>query len=242
MWYTCERMPESADSGGLMHVVEVDLTAPGVDLYVTPLDPDALVKGWEYQLNYASRVARNHNLAVAINATMFEHERGFISSAGDMARAVETAVAEHQVNHVYEHAYLVWFEDDLTPHVERTKPPSQDVLRRARWAVGGQGVAAYDGVPRDDILRGGPDERTVIGIDTARKRLWLAVFERATQRVATHEMVRFGAKEVVFMDGGDSTVMALGPGAADVRGGAVLGNWRPVATFFGVRAIPVERH
>src|SRR5262245_14153272 len=36
--YGCERLPVTQEGGGLVHWVRVDLTTPGVELYVTPLD------------------------------------------------------------------------------------------------------------------------------------------------------------------------------------------------------------
>ena len=32
----------TSEGSGLMHWVRVDLTAPGIELYVTPLDPQAV--------------------------------------------------------------------------------------------------------------------------------------------------------------------------------------------------------
>src|SRR5437667_9470170 len=57
--YTCERLNDPVGGEGLMHVVEVDLTAPGIELYVTPVNPEAMAKGWEYRVQYVSRVARS---------------------------------------------------------------------------------------------------------------------------------------------------------------------------------------
>ncbi|MGO9639595.1 MAG: hypothetical protein ACLPSO_16850 [Terracidiphilus sp.] len=34
--YSCQTMPESDESGGLVHLIRVDLAAPGVGLYFTP--------------------------------------------------------------------------------------------------------------------------------------------------------------------------------------------------------------
>src|SRR5947207_9062194 len=37
--YGCEYVETPADGSGLIHWVRVDLTAPGISLYVTPLEP-----------------------------------------------------------------------------------------------------------------------------------------------------------------------------------------------------------
>src|SRR5262245_49468334 len=48
--YGCERIESSPGGSGLIHWVRVDLTAPGISLYVTPLDADAVAEGWQYRL------------------------------------------------------------------------------------------------------------------------------------------------------------------------------------------------
>ena len=67
------------------------------------------------------------------------------------------------------------------------------------------------------------DRRTAVGIDTARRRLWLAVFERASDYAALRVLARHGAKEGMMLDGGHSTTMVLGPKAAGGKGGTLLG-------------------
>jgi hypothetical protein len=44
------------------------------------------------------------------------------------------------------------------------------------------------------------------------------------------------AKDVMLLDGGGSSSMALGKDASGVSPGTVYGSWYPVATQFGVRA------
>src|SRR5262245_66292880 len=48
--YGCERLAVTPEGGGLVHWVRVDLTAPGLELYVTALVPAAVARGWEYRL------------------------------------------------------------------------------------------------------------------------------------------------------------------------------------------------
>ena len=46
-------------------------------------------------------------------------------------------VADHVVSHVWEHTYLLWFENGLTPQLELTKPPRREALSKAKWCIGG---------------------------------------------------------------------------------------------------------
>lgn len=236
--YGCEQLTANAEGDGLMHWVRVDLTAPGIELFVTPLDPDAVAQGWQYRLQFVGTAVREGQLAVAVNGTLFDSDSAWVPLPGDLARAVETAVADHKVNHVWEHTYLLWFDDDLVPTLEFSKPPKADVLEKARWGIGGQAVGLKDGRVWPGTPAQPKDARTAVGIDAERRLLFLAVFQSASTRRALEQLAALGAKDGMLLDGGDSTSMALGEQATDARPGAVLGSWRPVATHFGVRARP----
>jgi len=236
--YGSERL-ETAGGAGLVHWVRVDLAARGIELYVTPLDPQAVAQGWQFRLKRTGKAVREGKLAVAINATMFSSDSGWLPMAGDLARALETTVADHHVSHVWEHTYLLWFEDDRTPHLETTKPPPESVLSQARWAIGGQGVGLAGGKVNERMEYSPLDSRTAVGIDRDNKLLFLAVFEKSSPRTALEKLAELGAKEGMLLDGGDSTSMALGGQARGVRPGVLTAGWRPVATHLGIRARPL---
>jgi hypothetical protein len=237
--YGCQRLDADTEGGGLMHWVQIDLASPGIEIYVTPLDSEALSQGWQFRLRRTASVVATENLAVGVNGTMFNANSGWLPMAGDLARAVETAVADHRVSHVWEHTYLLWFDDDLIPHIETSKPPSEAVLGQARWGIGGQEVGLQAGKIREGIDRTPVDARTAVGIDQERRLLILAVFEKASPRRVFEKLSELGALEGMLLDGGNSTGMALGAKARGVPSGVLLGGWRPVATHLGVRANPL---
>ena len=82
----------------------------------------------------------------------------------------------------------------------------------------------------------GPDARTAIGIDAKRKLLFLAVAEWASPHLVLEQLTKLGARDAMLLDGGGSSAMAIGEGGRDLARGALFGGWRPVATFFGIRA------
>ena len=91
-------------------------------------------------------VKREH-LAVATNGTMFtSNSIGRLRLPGDLAKGVETAVADGVVSHVWEHTYLLWFDADLTPAFAASKTAD---ARRARASEMGYrrpgGMACTDG-------------------------------------------------------------------------------------------------
>ena len=78
-----------------------------------------------------------------------------------------------------------------------------------------------------------------MAIDHQHKLLFLAVGQNISPRLLLQELADLGAKDGMLLDGGGSSSMAVGKGAAGISAGVLYGGWRPVATFFGVRAQPV---
>ena len=143
--YGCQRLKATDEGDGLLYWVRINLTAPGIQLYVTPLDPTAVAQGWQYRLHWIQDVVRKEHLAVAVNGTMFVSDSGWRPRLpGDLANSVETVVGDHVVSHVWEYTYLLWFDDQLTPHLDRSKRPGPAVLATAKWGIGGQGVGWQD--------------------------------------------------------------------------------------------------
>ena len=239
--YGCKRLAATEEGSGLLHWVRVDLTAPGIELYVTPLDAAAVAQGWEYRLRRIGDVVDREHLAVAINGTLFASNSGWRPRmSGDLANGVETVVADHVVSHVWQDTYLLWFDEQLTPYLKPSKPPSPADLVRAKWGIGGQAVWLYDGKVWPGSNRT-PDARTAVAIDGPRKLLFLAVGQNISPRLLLQELADLGAKDGMLLDGGSSSAMAIGKGAIDVSAGVLYGGWRPVATYFGVRARPIGK-
>ncbi|MEO0801572.1 MAG: phosphodiester glycosidase family protein [Cyanobacteria bacterium J06642_2] len=237
--YRCERLAPTPEARGLMHLVEVDLTAPGLELYVTPLDEFALGQGWQYRLRWSPRVVRAEQLSVMVTGTLSEFaDPRWLQWPGRFARSLETLVADGQLSHVHEHSYMLWFADDLTPHLEKGKPPSPTAIQQARWAVSGQGVHLKNGIASGFADRV-PDARVLVGIDGERQKLFLGVFERASTKVAAELMGVYGAVDAISLDGGTSSTIAIGRGAKGIRPRTLLFPKRFIPTHFGIRALPI---
>jgi phosphodiester glycosidase len=234
--YGCELLKPGAEGYGVLHWVRVELSAPGIELYVSPLDPSALEAGFQYRLRWIDDVLRSEGLAVAINGALFTSKPGWRPRLpGDLAKGVETVVSDHVASHIWEHTYLLWFDDALNPHLRPSKPPNPEELRKAKWGVGGQGVGLRDGKIWSGSDRT-PDSRTAVGIDAEHKLLFLTVAEWASPRLLLEQLSKLGARDAMLLDGGSSSAMAIGEGGVNLATGTLLGGWRPVATFFGVRA------
>ena len=159
--YGRERLEPSEEGSGFIDWVRIDLTAPGIELYVTPLDPSAVAQGWQYRLRRIGDVMSREHLAVAINGTMFTSNSGrWLRMSGDPARSVQSVVADHVVSHVLDPTYLLWFDDLLTPHLRPSKPPTAVELAQAKWGIGGQARMV---VGRSGLARKRPQPRFAHG-------------------------------------------------------------------------------
>ena len=236
--YGCERLAVTQEGGGLVHWVRVDLTAPGIELYVTPLDPVAVARGWQYRLRLIEDVVEGEHLAVAVNATYFATASGsWLRSSGDLARSMQTLISDHVIAYGPWGNFLLWFDAELAPHVLRSSSATDGALTHAKWAVGAHALQLQNGqvLGADDATA---DARTAIGIDETRKLLFLAVGERIPQYRMLHILADLGARDGFLLDGGGSTAMAIGAGSRGIPATALLGGGRPVATYIGVRALP----
>jgi hypothetical protein len=234
--FRSEVLPSSDEGRGRLYLAVADLSAPGIELFVTPLDDAALAKGWHYRLRRISDVMTTERLSVAINASMFgSHSPLWFRMPGDLANsAYGTIVADHVVGEIQHHSDVLWFDERLRPQVLQWDPQlrAKD-LAAAKWAVGGSFVMRNGQL--SDGLASTRDSRTMVGVDDQR-RLFLAVGEDISPRLMAQKLAEKGAKHALMLDGGTSSMMAIGRNAQGVPPGVVWGGWRPVATYFGIRA------
>lgn len=234
--YGCDVIELSEEGSGVFHWARVDLTAPGIELYVTPLDSTAMSEGWQYRLRLVGEVVRHENLALAVNGTLFAAKpRLWLRMPGDFANGIEPIVASGVISHMWRDAYLLWFDDEMTPHLRPSKPIKPSELATAKWAIGGQDFWLRNGSVWSGSSRE-PDSRTAVGVDLLHRILFLAVGTHISPRLIFEKLAALGAKDGMLLDGGNSSSIAIGQGATDVPSGTVYGYWRPVANHFGVRA------
>jgi hypothetical protein len=144
--YGCKQLEPSKEASGVVHWVRIDLTAPGIALYVTSQDPTAVSQGWQYRLRRVGEVVAREHLAVAINGTLFHTKSShLLPMSGDLANAKEPVVEDHTISHVWLDTYLLWFDDQLTPHLRPSKPLTEAELAMAKWGIGGQDLWLEDG-------------------------------------------------------------------------------------------------
>ena len=157
--------------------------------------------------------------------------------SGDLANSKEPVMADYVLSHFWEDAYLLWFDEELTPHLRRSKPLTVAEIATAKWGIGGQDLWLRDGrVWSGDTRSRSADARTAVAVDLSRKLLFLAVGTDISPRLMFQTLANLGAKDGMLLDGGSSSSMAIGKDASGVSAGTVYGGLHPVATQFGVRA------
>jgi hypothetical protein len=241
IFYCCEELPSGPQSGGLVHWVRADLNVPGVSIFVTPKDPEAVARGWQYRLQFTMSAVAQQHLAAAVNGTMFATDATWFRWPGDLARSSETVVADHVVSHVDPNSYLLWWDDGLVVHLQKQSPPSAERLGSGEMGDR-QPDAADCRLESFNPWAGGCGSsnadrsrfRSAAGLD--------CLLRRASATFAGEYLRQTRGELCVTVDGGTSTAMAIGSEAAGVSGGRVVGDFRPVATQFGFRALPLMQN
>ena len=238
--YGCKQLEPSEEARGVVHWVRINLTVPGVAPYVTSKNPTAVSQGWQYRLRRVGDVVAREHLAVAINGTLFSSKSSWWGrKSGELANAVNPVVADHIISHVWLDTYLLWFDDQLIPHLRPNKTTEAE-LAMAKWGIGGEDFWLQDGeVWSGDRRCFVPDGRTAVAVDLPHKLLFLAVGTHISPRLMFDTLANLGAQDGMLLDGGDSSSIAIGTGASVVSPGTVYG-WRPVANQIGVRAEPLR--
>jgi hypothetical protein len=237
--YGCKQMEPSKEASGVVHWVRINLTVPGIAPYVTSKDPVAVSQGWQYRLRRVADVVASEHLAVGINGTLFSSQSRWRRRSGDLANAGISLVADHIVTHGWLDTYLLWFDDQLTLHLQPNMTTEAE-FAMAKWGIGGEDFWLRDGkVWPGDYRSFIPDGRTAVAVDLPRKLLFLAVGTHISPTVMFQTLADLGAMDGMLLDGGDSSSMAIGAGASVVSPGVVYG-WRPVANQFGVKAEPLK--
>ncbi|MHB1156554.1 MAG: phosphodiester glycosidase family protein [Phycisphaerales bacterium] len=251
--YLSRRLPDDPEGRGMMYLIRVDLNVPGTDVWLRPSAPDQAqsLDGF-YDLQYPWQFAKREHLAVTINGTYFSAVQRLNSVPrmlrsmlfyGADARQAGPIVIDHHVAGDKGHGVFIWLDDDLTPHmrIHSWRQNLKDL------EIGKFAVTNWYPVVQDGRIGAGAESaktcqlhaRTVFGIDTDKRLLYLACFERASYLLVARELVREGVPDAITFDGGGSSCLTLGDQARHIRPGTVLGGLRPVGSVLGIRANPL---
>jgi len=251
--YLSKRLPDDPEGRGMMHLIRVDLNVPGTGVYVRPyFQTEADPQAGFYHLEYPWQFAKREHLAVTVNGTYFSPLQPAFALPGPLrklcfygglASQSGPLVIDHHVVGDKGHGVFIWLDDDLTPHM-RNHSWRQNLkdLEIGRFAFTNWYPMVQDGqlgtgaVP---VKISQLHARTALGIDTDKRLLYLAGFERASYLMVARQLMLEGVRDAITFDGGGSSCLTIGEEARHIQPGTVLGGLRPVGTMVGIRANPL---
>jgi exopolysaccharide biosynthesis protein len=232
-----------------LFVAEIDLTNPRLHLRVAPGGPDPDGDGrWETTLMEPTKIAARENFSFVINGDFFDARsvkdaEGTNSGyhAGQWALTVGPAMTDGKTwstSTAARPCFVV--HTNQTVAIEMLARPAMD-----DWEViGGNVVLLKDGIAilHTNQVR---HPRTVIGFDAARTNLVIMVVDGRKPGIAigmsydelAAEMLRLSCSDVVNLDGGGSSVMAVrdaATGRMKILNQPTDGRERAVADVLGI--------
>lgn len=238
----------------LLHVVTVDLAAPGVEVQVSP----SVITDDEFATTAqtTSQFLDTHNLQIAINSNYFfpfkeKTPWNFYPHIGDPVNVVGEAIADGQP---YSSSEAKWPAICFVGNQQAQLANNGTCPDDTQQAIAGREVLLIAGQPNPDLKDGPPYARTVVAFDKPGTRLWLMVVDgkqpHYSQGIAltqlTQHLLALGADTALNLDGGGSaTLVKASPQGAVVLNAPIhtrMPGWeRPVANQLGFRANPLSQ-
>lgn len=239
----------------VMHIVTIDLDAPGIKLMVTPPDPK---DGRQLQARTTSQFVEKFGVQVAINGGFFYpfYAKGplwFYPHVGDPVDVYGEAIFQEEPYSPEEEGYN-------TLYVSRNGEVSiDDPFRETYYALSGFSIFLKDGKPEDHFTgkyyETHPSPRTAIALDKTRRTCMLVVVDGRqpsySEGLSLPELaeilVRHNAYTALNLDGGGSVTLVMEGSDgkpvvlnSPIHGRVPPGRERPVANHLGVFANQIE--
>ncbi len=243
-----QRYARSTPRPIMIHIVSIDLTAPGVKAQVTP--PMSFTKGTqETTARTTSKFLRDFNLQLAVNASYFQHFEentpwSYYPRSGDRTNPLGEVIAN---GYHYSRTEPGWpvlcFSKSNRAHISQNGKCPEGT----NHGVAGSEVLIENGKPKAEIFKRRDDvpySRVAAAIDQEGKKLWLIAVdgkqllysEGAKTTELTKILMDLGAYTALNLDGGGSTTLVI----ATSKGAKVLN--APIHTKFPMRERPVANH
>jgi hypothetical protein len=236
----------------VLHVVEIDLTTPGVEVLITPVQPTG---EFDLPARTTSQFVREFGVDAAINGSYFYPFRSsgpfdYYPRPGDPVNVMGSCTSDGEWYSTPADGYTLFWV---------TRENRAGIGEPTGWvwsAVSGRPVLLKDGqVPAGLDADAELNPRTAVAVDRTGQRVWWVVIDgrqpRYSEGVTFAELAALcrdlGAWGALALDGGgSSTVATRRNGKAEVlncpiHGGHPPGVERPVANHLGVRVNPPPR-
>ncbi len=229
----------------VIHIVTIDMTAPGIRAFVTP--GSATSDGTETNARITSKFLSEFSLKLAVNANFFYHFReetpwDYFPHAGDRVNNVGQAISDEQLYSVGETnwAALCLDANQRAKVVEKGTCPAETTQ-----AVAGDKTLIKAG--KAVSQPGEPDKpypRSVVATDAKGQTLWLILVD-GKQRLYSEGMTiaevtefvrQLGVDTALNLDGGGSVTLAV----AALSGTKLLNS--PVQNKIPMNERPIANH
>lgn len=243
----------------MLHVVAVDLTAPGLKVLVTSGTPNSNNER-EIQARTTSEFLTAFNLQLAVNASFFHPFAentpwNYYPRSGEPVGAVGQAISN---GILYSDPLPGWSVFCVSAQQQARILAGNTCPPGTRQAIAGSALLVQKGKPVV-IQPGAADSdgvysRTVVAVDRSGEKLWLLVVDDKqwlySEGVSLQELAKIaidlGADAALNLDGGGSTTLVQ----ATPAGSKILNSpvhtkipmrERPVANHLGFYALPLAR-
>ncbi len=222
---TYQRMADLNPRPVMMHIVTIDLTAPGIKLRVTPGEPGD--DGKDIPAQTTSEFLQKHQLQLAINGSFFypcyfNHFWDFVPQRGDRVNVIGQLMAD---GILYKEGKPGWGVLCVSESAGVSIAPV-DCPPNTREAIAGREIIIQNGQPvaiakpEKNSDRHKPFPRTVVATDRLGEKLWFILVDGRqphysqglTLPEVTEILVKMGVDTALNLDGGGSTTLAIAEG------------------------------
>ena len=250
---TYQRTVRDEPRAMMLHVMEIDLTADGIELFVTPPDNTSPEEKFNVLARKTSVFAEEFDAQVAINASFFYTftvgtPLTYYPKPGDPVTVVGKAMADGVA-----YAKVNGFKQ-LCMMSDRVEIRQFSCPLDVEHIVAGNAMFLRQGQPYDEPhgYNVKPYGRMAVAVDATGERVWFILVDNkqwgysmgATLLELADIAQELGAEWAINLDGGgSSTMVSAHNGSPHVLNSpvhtSILGRERPVANHIGVRALPL---
>ncbi len=261
---TYSRQAQQQPRPQIVHIFEIDLTAPGVEPLVTPGFPEAVANVYneipeETLAERTSEFIESQGVQLAVNGNFFYPFRevtpwNFRPRSGQRVNLVGIAMSDGKL---VSKPQKDW--PSLCLRTGQAEIQADGTCDNGLHAVAGQMIMVENGVPTEAAMRQIAKEApkpypfNIVALDATGTRLWLILSdgkqplyaEGITLQEAVELLQDLGVETALRLDGGGSTTVAIdsptGPKVLNVPTHTKIpGRQRPVANNLGFFARPLE--
>ncbi|NJK37561.1 MAG: phosphodiester glycosidase family protein [Oscillatoriales cyanobacterium SM2_3_0] len=241
-----QRLPMVNPRPLMVHVIKIDLTAPGINLFVTPGEPGE--DGQEIAAQTTAEFLEGYQVQVAINASFFypiflKTYWNYFPKTGDRVQVVGQAISDGVIySEPQKHWYVFCVADQNVVKIYPERCPNLTV-----HAVSGNSLLLQGGQPVP--IKNSEDgnqlfPRTAVGFDAAGKTLWFVIVDGRQQGYSEgmtlaelqNVFIDLRADTALNLDGGGSTALVI----EHRRGSRTLNS--PIHTRIPMRHRPIANH